>query len=145
MFQVEIGFSESSGINLVPTPSEFQRAMNELIMEAVKVVSVPERLLTHPELSPYTTAAESDGSREAGGGGGGNEVDVEGLVLKDSAFVEKMSHISSGLGDAFDEVVEFAEVFEPFKETFLANEVAKVDIVNEYADVDLRFVSLNFT
>lgn len=65
---------------------------------------MPERLLSHPELSPYTTAAESDGSREAASGSG-TEVDVEGLVLKDPAFLKQMGAISVGLQDAFDEVI----------------------------------------
>lgn len=107
---------------LTPSVSVVKTAMRGVLYDAMVVISAPPRLLSHPDLAPYTQAAEDEGADAAAAGGGSNEVDLTEVVTATAAYKACSNDIFAGLDAAFDAVDQFCGVFVPYGRTFLRNE-----------------------
>lgn len=69
---------------LAPSLQAVKSALRGVLFDGMVVVSVPPRLLSHPDLAPYTKAAADDAAAATGGGGdgdgGGDDGDGDGGV-----------------------------------------------------------------
>ena len=134
-------------IELSPSLAEVKSALRTVLFDSMVVISVPPRLLTHPDLAPYTKAAADDsggdgsgdgGDGGEGSGGGDDDVDLTEAVTTHTSYRRLPLEMMSGLEDAFSSVEEFCAVFLPYIATFMHGQrtLAAMERPSYAADVE---------
>jgi dynein heavy chain len=133
MFQLEVTFGDGGDIALTPNHRAFKETMSKVIADSINVISIPEQVLGHEELSAYTMADadDMDDTNE-------ENLTLEAGILKDDHYIRTTKLIFTGLDDALDQVLEYTEVFVPFKETFFENSGYMEEMEELYRNVDLE-------
>jgi dynein heavy chain len=141
MFHITIGL-ENKSLKINPTVNQFLSAVEDAISEGMTIIDVPDRLLTHPDLSIYISAASSSGSEGIDGAGdddgeGNGKEDLITMIEHTAEYITSREAIMHGLTTAFDEVVEYSEVFEPYTNTFGDNTNTNDNLHDLFKDVPL--------
>ncbi|GBG29459.1 Dynein heavy chain 1, axonemal [Hondaea fermentalgiana] len=128
---------------LQPNYAVFEGVIEESINEAVGVLTAADRLLTHEELAPYTQVANKEGEAagaEGGGdgGGGGDDLELDSIILNQKEFTNVKRTILEDLRAAVDEALEYARVFEPFRDTYEENASKQQNEVQEFRSLELN-------
>lgn len=118
-----------------PKLASIKSRLRETLNDAILVVSAPPRLLTHPDLSPYTQAATEEGEDED------EELDLAEVVMADTQFQDTSNGIFDALDAAYTEMLEYADVFRPFRNIFLRN---MVRMTIDAASLPSRLIALTW-
>jgi len=105
---------------LTPSINVVKTAMRGVLYDAMVVISAPPRLLSHPDLAPYTAAADDDSLDNTASSA--NDIDLTEVVTSAEAYRKCSNDIFNGLDSAFENVDNFCTVFMPYGRTFLRNE-----------------------
>lgn len=126
---------------LQPNFDVFAGVVEEAIVEAVGVLSSSERLLTHEELAPYTQVANKEGEGPSGDGGEGgspDDMELDAVILNQREFLLLKQGIIGDLENATKEALDYAKVFEPFRDTFEENATKTKNEVEEFRHLELN-------
>ena len=116
LFSVHINFDQEGNLFVSPAPGEVVGSMKSILGEAVKVLTIPERVFTHKDFGAYIMAeveSADDANKE--------DVSVQTIVTTDDNFTAITTEIYNYLLTAFETVDDYIEVFVPFRQTFLTN------------------------
>ncbi|GBG25533.1 Dynein heavy chain 6, axonemal [Hondaea fermentalgiana] len=105
-----------SGVAFFPTAEEFRAETESIIFDTLKVVTDPERLLTHPDLALYAQPSMDES------GTAGDSLDLEMMIVEGAQFQTMVEDIGECLRKAFDEADTFCKTFVPFAKAFVENE-----------------------
>lgn len=115
---------------MLPPSKEFTAAIDRIILDAVSVVAQPQRLMEHPELTPYTAVATEKADDVAL-----EKADLPSQVLKDKSFAQSRKAVVEGVEQALVDAYEYCQVFQPYNKTFLENSQIQENIMERYKDV----------
>jgi dynein heavy chain, axonemal len=138
MFKLTVGVNEGA-LSIVPSSDKFLEAVEDSISEAITIIDIPERLLTHADLAIYVTASSSGNDTvvdEDEDGNGGEDLIT--LITQTQDYQYCRSNILSSVSSAFDEVVEYSEIFEPYKNTYNENVSTEANMRDMFKDVPLE-------
>ena len=137
MFQLNIAVTEGN-LRIVPSSNEFVEAVEFAIEEALTVLDIPERLLTHPDLTIYVTASSTAGTDMAVDDGEKSKgAELITMIRETEEYTQCHSEIIASIQSAFDEVVEYTEVFDPYKSTYNENTQTESNMHEIFADLPL--------
>jgi dynein heavy chain, axonemal len=121
-------------LSLSPSVSQIKSALKSLLYDAMVVISAPPRLLSHPDLAPYTQAASDDGGGDGGGDDeeGDEETDLTEAATSHATYRRMASEMFTGIEAAYAAVHDFCRVFVPCSRTYFSNE-------RDFATVAARF------
>jgi dynein heavy chain len=136
IFSVEVRFNHD-GLDMYPSLGDFRKCMNELINDSMIVINSPQRLMEDASLFSFTQAGSEEG--RVGSLASGDAISVQSMLQDDEYFVRVNSLIFTGLENAFDQVIEYADIFEPFKDIYLTNleGINSMDQLETYENYEL--------
>ena len=126
-------------ITLDPPLHVARQKLGSVLSKALAVIASPPRLLTHPDLAPYTQAAADDG--ETLPDPDDEERDLAGEVLQHVGYRRMEADMWQGLDVAYANVEQHAQTFLPLAATFLRNDAVVAGIDQRlHVDTSLEFV-----
>lgn len=134
LFTVGANFDESTGVTITPPVNDFKDAFQEIILQSLKVISIPERVLSHEELAAYIMVENSEGDEVAR-----EETPVVDVVSTDEKFELTAQQIYIALDDAMGVVESYVDIFSPYLEKFKDNAEFVENVHERYAVIDLDF------
>jgi dynein heavy chain len=141
IFTVEASFNDDGDTCITPSHEEFAVEIQQIIADSIVVIGGPERVLGHPELAAYTDVDGSDDVDD----NAEDDTSLEQVVMADDHFKETSKAIHEGLETALDEIMDYTQVFAPFKDIFFENSAYIEEIEEIYKDVDLHAYSAAIT
>ena len=126
--------ADDSNVTLRVSPScdVVKTAVGNVLQDAMTVISAPPRLLTHPDLAPYTQAANEDAEEEE------EPFDIVEMVHGEDRYVSMSEDILKSLDAAFMEVAEYCTVFNPYRSTYLKNQDSLEEVEGTFHGADLE-------
>lgn len=103
-------------VSFYPTAEEFRTETESIIFDTLKVVTGPERLLTHPDLALYAQPSMEESNAV------GDHLDLEMMIVEGAQFQSMVDDIGECLRTAFDDATNFCKVFVPFVKEYVQNE-----------------------
>ncbi|CAM9108105.1 unnamed protein product, partial [Hapterophycus canaliculatus] len=112
-----------------------------VLAASIDVIGIPKRVLTSPDLAAYVMKEGDDG--EEGGRAEAREyteqeIGVQDMVRQDDRFEHIAGKIFKGLQSAFDQVDDYIQVFEPYRETYRANNEHMTKVKEAYTNSSLE-------
>ena len=134
LFYIDMSFDEvTQQLDFSPAEEKFRSKLENVIFDALGIVTAPQRLLTHPDFESYLID-------DAVGANGG--VDLSTMIVEDHDFQNIVESITMLLQRAFDTCSEFSQVFEPFLVEYVANEMLKTTLnIDHYIDASIETFS----
>jgi dynein heavy chain len=134
LFSVAANYTQKDGMLIAPPAQDFKEAFKEIIVQSLKVISIPERVLSHEELAAYIMVENSEGDDVAQ-----EDTPVVDLVSTDEKFEATAQEIYIALDKAMGVVESYVEVFDPYLTTFNENSEFVDNVHERYKAVDLDF------
>jgi len=134
LFTVKVGFDSEGMVQLEPSLEIVHRHVNEIIKNAIRVITMKTSMRTQEDFLPYTMAAAQDQKAVAEE----DAVDLAAQVLSGDGFESCIISINNGLGDAFKEVMDYCQVFLPYNTIFQENEAVRGNMLELYEDISLE-------
>jgi dynein heavy chain len=134
LFKVAADYYSGKGMVISPPVQDFKDAFQEIILQSLKVISIPERVLSHEELAAYIMIENSEGDdvvRE--------DTPVVDLVSTDEKFETTAQQIYVALDSAMGVVETYVDVFSSFLEKFDENAEYIENVHERYNVVDLDY------
>ncbi len=135
----DVRVAHEAVLSLDPPLHTARLKLGNVLNKALAVIASPPRLLTHPDLSPYTQAAADDG--EPLPDPDDEDKDIATEVLQHAGYRAMEAEMWQGLDVAYAEVESFSSMYLPFAGTFLRNDAMVNSIDSKlHLDTSLEFV-----
>jgi dynein heavy chain len=117
LFQVEMQFDDKAEgvLEFLPKDDDFKVRLESVIFDALKVVTCPQRLLTHVLFRPFVQPSIDEQ------GPLGDGIDLEMMIVEDRHFQKMVEDINENVTEAFERAEDYAEIFNPFRDKYLDN------------------------
>lgn len=139
LLRVEVSYDERGVLKCSPSLSDVRNAFTNLLSQCLKAVGIPDRIFAHPDLALYVMSDSDDiptGGDATGGSTGVSETSVSDLVAAELKYVNSSTQIQEALNSAFQEAMEYAEVFDPFYANSLENQTFHENISDIFGSGD---------
>ncbi|CAM9277540.1 unnamed protein product [Ascophyllum nodosum] len=124
LFRVSVDFVEDGEFVISPSAAAVTESFRGVLTAFVDVIGIPKGVLTSPDLAAYIMT-DGDDDEEVGKSQARLpwrwKVGVQNMVRQDDRFGRLSNEIFGGLKSAFEQVEDYIRVFEPYSETFEAN------------------------
>ena len=130
-----------SDIHLLHSEDYLVEELLQCIDDGIRVLAVPEPIMSHEDLQPYIRGANAEGSSASGGGDGGDEgggvVPIDQQVQWSERFKDAKKKIQIRIEEAFESSRDYLAVFQPYQTEFEQNEDTLVDVAAAFAETPL--------
>jgi len=128
-----------SNIHLTVSEDFLVEELLQCIDDGIRVLAVPEPIMSHEDLQPYVRGANAEGSSNGGGedGGEGGAVPIDQQVQWSQRFKDAKRNIQQRIEESFESSREYLAIFKPFQKEFEQNEDTLVDVAAAFAETPL--------
>ena len=140
-FTIEFAFApeadEDTGEHetlVVPNNDVFRTRLDHVIMASIDALGVPEPVMTHHDLEPFTGVSAGDGPTQDDEE---SKVPIQVQVAQDPHFLSRVDTIYTALYDNLNRVLDWAKIFDPYKTVYFQNEAYVHDVVELYTGAPL--------
>lgn len=124
---LQVGFiEEEPDANLSPLLPEITQVLSGIVKDGLSKLHAFQKLILSADLEQFTRDLVEENEN------GIAELNFTTLVQKNEQFIELQYQMLSGVAESFDRSEEYAEIFTPFRETFLENQENQENQVKDF-------------
>jgi dynein heavy chain len=125
--------------NIILTFSEefLVEELLQCIDDGIRVLAVPEPIMSHEDLQPYIRGANAEGSSGDGSDDSGGVVPIDQQVQWSERFKVAKDQIQVRIEEFFEASRGYLSIFQPYQTKFEQNEDTLVDVAAAFAETPL--------